>query len=164
MDPMGPTGGVMPEDMGGPLGYRTLHMPLAIDRVRFVGERVAAVIAESEAQARDAADLIAIDYDVLPAVVMAEDAVKEDAPLVYEKATNNTSFTLRLGNGDETEAAISRAHHVTKLHLHNNRLPEDCGPRVEQHERQYDVRPHLRVGRLLNHRHERAVQGPGDVQ
>ena len=121
-DGMGPTGGVMPEDMGGPPGHRTMHMPLAIDRVRFVGERVAVVIAETEAQARDAADLISIDYDSLPAVVMAEDAVKDGAPLVYDEAANNTSFTLRLGNGDDAEAAIARAHHVTRLHLHNNRL------------------------------------------
>lgn len=121
-DGMGPTGGVMPEDMGGPPGYRTMHMPMAIDRVRFVGERVAVVIAESEAQARDAADLIVIDYAELPAIVMAEDAVKDGAPLVYDEAANNTSFTLRLGNADETEAAFARAHHVTKLHLHNNRL------------------------------------------
>lgn len=121
-DGMGPTGGVMPEDMGGPPGHRTFHMPLAIDRVRFVGERVAVVIAESEAQARDAADLIDIDYADLPAVVMAEDAVKDGAPLVYDEAANNTSFTLRLGNGDEVDSAFANAHHITKLHLHNNRL------------------------------------------
>ena len=46
-DEMGPTGGVMPEDMGGPPGYRTSHMPLAVERVRFVGERVAVIIAEN---------------------------------------------------------------------------------------------------------------------
>jgi len=121
-DGMGPTGGVMPEDMGGPPGHRTMHMPLAVDRVRFVGERVAVVIAETEAQARDAADLISVEYAELPAVIMSEDAVKDGAPLVYDEAANNVSFTLRMGNGDEVEAAFARAHHVTNLHLHNNRL------------------------------------------
>lgn len=121
-DGMGPTGGVMPEDMGGPPGHRTAHMPLAVDRVRFVGERVAVVIAESEAQARDAADLIEIDYTELPATVMAVDAVKDGAPLVYEEAENNVSFTLRLGNGDAADEAIKNAHHVTRIKLHNNRL------------------------------------------
>ena len=121
-DGMGPTGGVMPEDMGGPPGYRTLHMPMAADRVRFVGERVAVVIAESEDQARDAADLISIDYSELPAVVMAEDAVKDGSSLVYDEAENNISFTLRLGNSDATESAFKNAHHITKLSLHNNRI------------------------------------------
>jgi carbon-monoxide dehydrogenase large subunit len=121
-DGMGPTGGVMPEDMGGPLGHRTMHMPLAVDRVRFVGERVAVVIAESEDQARDATDHVIIEYAELPAVVMATDAVRDGAPLVHDEAENNISFTLRLGNGDETDAAIKGAHHVTRIKLHNNRL------------------------------------------
>ena len=59
----------MPEDMGGPKGYRTKRPPLAQDRVRYVGERVAVVIAATEAQARDAAELVAIEYEVLPAAV-----------------------------------------------------------------------------------------------
>jgi carbon-monoxide dehydrogenase large subunit len=52
---------MMPEDMGGPKGYRTKRWPLARDRVRYVGERVAVVIAATEAQARDAAELIVVD-------------------------------------------------------------------------------------------------------
>src|SRR5713226_2680614 len=57
---------VMPEDMGGPKGHRTQRPSLAIDRVRYVGERVAVVIAASEDQARDATELIEVDYEVLP--------------------------------------------------------------------------------------------------
>src|SRR5260370_884249 len=71
---------VMPEDMGGPKGYRTKRPPLAIDRVRYVGERVAVVIAASEALARAAAALIAIDYDGRPAVVRAHSALPPAAP------------------------------------------------------------------------------------
>ncbi len=122
-DGMGPAmPEMMPEDMGGPKGYRTQQMPLAVDRVRYVGERVAVVIAESEAQARDAADLVSIDYSPLPAVVRAVDAVADGAPQIYDEAANNTSFTLRMGDADAAEAAIAGAHHVTRVSIYNNRL------------------------------------------
>src|SRR6267143_1517046 len=101
----------MAEHMGGPKGYRTKRPPLAIDRVRYVGERVAVVIAATEAQARDAAELVSVDYDVLPAVVNAEDAMRPGAPLVHDGAANNTSFTMRMGNADAADAAFARAHH-----------------------------------------------------
>jgi aerobic carbon-monoxide dehydrogenase large subunit len=113
---------VMAEDMGGPKGHRTKRPPLAIDRVRHVGERVAVVIAATEAIARDAAELVSVDYEMLPAVVRAEDAVRPGAPLVHEGAANNTSFTMRMGNADAVEAAFARAHHIAKLSLYNNRL------------------------------------------
>src|SRR5439155_11369599 len=60
---------VMAEDMGGPKGFRTKRPPLATERVRYVGERVAVVIAATEALARDAVELVFVDYDVLPAVL-----------------------------------------------------------------------------------------------
>src|SRR5713101_6042277 len=100
---------VMPEDMGGPKGYRTKRPPLAIDRVRYVGERVAVVIAATEALARDAAELVSVDYEVLPAVVRTEDAIRPGAPLVHAGAANNTSFTMRMGNAEAVEAAFARA-------------------------------------------------------
>ncbi len=112
----------MPEDMGGPAGFRTKRPPLARDRVRYVGERVAVVIAGTEALARDAAELIAVDYETLPAVVRAEDAMRSGAPLVHDGAANNTSFTMQLGNAAAVEAGFTRAHHVTRLSLYNNRL------------------------------------------
>src|SRR5438552_1980473 len=111
---------VMAEDMGGPKGFRTKRPPLAQGRVRYVGERVAVVVAATEAQARDAAELIAVDYDVLPAVVHAEDAVRPGAPLVHDGAANNISFTMRMGNAEAVDAAFARAHHVTRLSLYNN--------------------------------------------
>ena len=113
---------VMAEDMGGPTGYRTKRPPLGEDRVRYVGERVAVVVAATEAQARDAAELVSVDYEMLPAVVRAEDAIRPGAPLVHEGAANNTSFTMRMGNADAVDAAFARAHHVTRLSLYNNRL------------------------------------------
>jgi carbon-monoxide dehydrogenase large subunit len=113
---------VMAEDMGGPPGYRTKRPPLAIDRVRHVGERVAVVIAETEALARDAAELVSVDYEILPAVVRAEDAVHSGAPLVHDGAAANISFTMNMGNPGAVDAAFARAHHVTTLSLTNNRL------------------------------------------
>src|SRR6516165_12154687 len=113
---------VMAEDMGGPAGFRTKRPPLAQGRVRYVGERVAVVTAATEAQARDAAELVSVDYEVLPAVVRAEDAVRPGAALVHDGGANNTSFTMRVGNAEAVNAAFARAHHVTKLSLTNNRL------------------------------------------
>jgi aerobic carbon-monoxide dehydrogenase large subunit len=113
---------VMAEDMGGPAGLRTRRPPLAQGRVRYVGERVAVVIAATEAQARDAAELVSVDYEVLASVVRAEDAVRVGAPLVHDGAANNTSFTMRIGNAEAVDTAFARAHNVTKLALTNNRL------------------------------------------
>jgi carbon-monoxide dehydrogenase large subunit len=113
---------VMAEDMGGPTGHRTKRPPLARGRVRYVGERVAVVIAATEALARDAAELVSVDYEILPAVVHAEEAVRPDAPLLHDGAGNNTSFTMRMGDEGAAEAAFARAHHVTRLSLYNNRL------------------------------------------
>ena len=113
---------VMAEDMGGPKGFRTRRPPLAQGRVRYVGERVAVVIAETEALARDAAELVSVDYEVLPAVVRAEDSVRPGAPLIHQGAAENTSFTMRMGNADAADTAFARAHHITRLSLYNNRL------------------------------------------
>ena len=112
----------MPEDMGGPPGFRTTRDIMVRKRVRHVGERVAMVVAETEAQAIEAAELIAIEYDTLPAVIRATDAVKDGAPQLYDEAPNNTSFTLRFGDEAATNAAFEAAHHVTTISLHNNRL------------------------------------------
>jgi aerobic carbon-monoxide dehydrogenase large subunit len=112
----------MPEDMGGPKGYRTKRPPLAIDRVRQVGERVAVAIADSEALARDALERVAVDYAILPAVVDAADAVKPGAPLVWEDCPGNVSFTLVMGNAEAAAAAFAKAAHVTRLSLRNQRI------------------------------------------
>src|ERR1700730_11737894 len=113
---------VMAEDMGGPKAFRTKRPPLAQGRVRYVGERVAVVIAETEPLARDAAELVSVDYEVLPAVVRAEDSVRPGAPLIHQGAAENTSFTMRVGNADAADTAFARAHHITRLSLYNNRL------------------------------------------
>jgi carbon-monoxide dehydrogenase large subunit len=112
----------MPEDMGGPKGYRTSRPLLVKDRVRCVGDRVAYVVAETAAQARQAAELVEVDYEPLPAVVDVEDAVKPGAPLLYEEWKSNVCCGVMFGNKDATDAAFARAKHVVSLRLESNRL------------------------------------------
>src|SRR5260221_5044586 len=112
----------MPEDMGGPKDFRTVRALLAAGKVRHVGDRVAFVVAETLEQARSAAELIEIDYQVLPAVVSVEDAVKPGAPAVWDDNPGNIAFPLMMGNKDATDAAFAKAKHVVSLRLENNRL------------------------------------------
>ncbi len=102
--------------------HRTQRPPLAIGRVRYVGERVAVVIAASEETARDAAELVSVDYQELPAVVRAEDAVKPGAPLVHDSVPGNLSVTIAMGNAAAVDPAFARAAHVARLSLANNRI------------------------------------------
>ena len=78
----GMTAHLMPEDFGAPKGHRTFQPLLVADKVRCVGDRVAFVVAETLAQARDAAELVEVEYEPLKAVVNIEDAAKEGAPKV----------------------------------------------------------------------------------
>jgi carbon-monoxide dehydrogenase large subunit len=121
-DKLGPLAPPMPEDMGGPKGFRSPLNILAVGKVRAVGERVAFVIAETQVQARNAAELIEFDYEPLPAVITSEDAVKSGAPAVWDEAPNNISFTLMMGNKDATDAAFAAAKHVVTLKLNNSRI------------------------------------------
>src|SRR3984893_14246087 len=126
------TAHLMPEDFGAPKGHRTFQPVLTADKARFVGDRVAFVVAETLPQARDAAELIAVDYEPLPAVVDLEDAAKEGAPKVWEDCPQgNIGFRLMFGNKDATDAAFAQAKHVVKLRVENNRLsPVTMEPRV----------------------------------
>ena len=105
------------------------YPPLAQGKVRHVGERVAVVIAETPAQARDAAELVEVDYQPLPAVVNAAKAAKGTA--LHEIAPDNTCYVWALGDKSAVEAAFGRAAHVTKLDFVNNRLvPNAIEPRA----------------------------------
>jgi aerobic carbon-monoxide dehydrogenase large subunit len=126
------TAHLMPEDFGAPKGHRTFQPLLVSDKVRFVGDRIAFVVAESLTQARDAAELIAVDYEPLKAVVNIEDAAKPDAVKVWDDNPNgNNAFRLMFGNQEATDAAFAKAKHVVKLRVENNRLaPVSMEPRV----------------------------------
>jgi carbon-monoxide dehydrogenase large subunit len=97
------------------------HPVLALGKTRYVGDAVALVVAESIDQAKDAAEQIIVDYDVLPAVVNPVDALKPGAPLIHEQAPGNKCYTWALGDQAAVDAAFARAPHVTKLDIVNNR-------------------------------------------
>jgi aerobic carbon-monoxide dehydrogenase large subunit len=121
-DGIGPLVGPMPEDMGGPKGYRARRPLLAADKVRAVGDRVAFVVAESPRQAQDAAELLDVTYEMLPAVTAVEEAVKPGAPAVWDECPGNVSFTLAFGSKDAADAAFAKARHTVALRLESNRL------------------------------------------
>ncbi len=107
------------------------HPALAQGKVRYVGDHVAVVIAETLAQARDAAEMVAVDYEVLPAVVDMASARKAGAAAVHDEAPNNQFYDWELGDKAGTEAAFAKAKHVTKLDIVNNRLiPNAMEPRA----------------------------------
>jgi carbon-monoxide dehydrogenase large subunit len=112
----------MPQDTGGPTGYRTARPLLAEHIVRHVGDRVAFCVAETLVQARGAAELIEIDYETLPSVTSLGDAVAHGAPAVWEPAPGNVCFTLRMGDAAGAEKAFANAAHRVRLSLTNNRI------------------------------------------
>src|SRR5215212_1667714 len=106
------------------------HPVLTFDKVRYVGDQVAVVIADTLAQARDASEAVAVDYEVLPAVVGTRDA-QRSGTAVHEIAPDNTVYTWHLGNKEAVEQAFAKAKHVTKIDLTNNRLvPNAIEPRA----------------------------------
>lgn len=107
------------------------HFPLARDRVRYVGDPVAVVIAETREQARDAAELVMVDYDELPAVTTTTRALSPGAAAVHDEAPDNVCFDWHIGDAAAVDAAFANAAHVARLELVNNRLvPNAMEPRA----------------------------------
>jgi len=106
---------------GSPL-LQTNRMPLVTDKVRFVGDPVAFVVAETLAQARDAAEAVAVDIDPLPSVTSAEEAAKPGAPQLYDHIPNNVALDYHFGDTEAIDAAFAGAAHVTKLDIVNTRV------------------------------------------
>jgi carbon-monoxide dehydrogenase large subunit len=94
---------------------------LATGRVRHVGEPIAAVIAGTLSQARDAVELIELDIDPLPTVTDVEEAIRPGAPRLHAEAPNNVALDFQMGDAAATKAAFARADHVTRIRLVNNR-------------------------------------------
>ena len=104
--------------------------PLATDKVRYVGDPVAVVLAESLYAATDARDAIDIDYEPLPSVTDPEAAIAPDAPLLYEQFGSNIAFRQQTGGGD-IEAAFQQADSVVRLRVVNQRVaPSSMEPRA----------------------------------
>jgi aerobic carbon-monoxide dehydrogenase large subunit len=107
------------------------HPILAQGKVRYVGDHVALVVAETQSQARDAAELVDVDYETLKAVVDATKARAKGAPALHEIAPDNTCYVWALGDKAAVDAAFAKAAHVTKLEFVNNRLvPNAIEPRA----------------------------------
>jgi carbon-monoxide dehydrogenase large subunit len=95
---------------------------LALRRVRYVGEPVALVVAETVQQAQDAAELIGVDYDDRPVVASADAAVAPGAPLVHDEAPGNLCFDYEYGDPDATDAAFAAAAQIVRLDLRSDRV------------------------------------------
>jgi aerobic carbon-monoxide dehydrogenase large subunit len=107
------------------------HPALAQGKVRYVGDHVAVVIADTYAQAREATEKISVDYRELPAAVDTATAANPGQPQIHDAAPNNTVFNWHVGDKASTDAAFAGAAHVTKLDLVNNRLiPNAMEPRA----------------------------------
>jgi aerobic carbon-monoxide dehydrogenase large subunit len=99
-----------------------IRYPLAIDKVRFVGDPVAVVVAASLAEARDAADVVRLDIEALPAVTKPREGARLDAPRVFDDVPGNTCFNYYYGEFDRTAQAFDKAAHVTRLRFISHRV------------------------------------------
>lgn len=106
---------------GSPL-LQTNRQPLATDKVRFVGDPVAFVVADTLAQARHAAEAVELDIEPLPAVTDPEEATKPGAPQLYDHIPNNVALDYHYGDMEKVNAAFTSAAHVTKVDIENTRV------------------------------------------
>jgi aerobic carbon-monoxide dehydrogenase large subunit len=106
---------------GSPIRY-TPRPALAADKVRFVGDPIVCVVAETVAQAKDAAEAVSIDIEPLKPVLNPADAVKPGAPLVFDDVPNNTALDYHYGDSAKVAEAFARAKHVTRLETSNQRM------------------------------------------
>ncbi|MCC0029760.1 MAG: xanthine dehydrogenase family protein molybdopterin-binding subunit [Brucellaceae bacterium] len=105
--------------------------PIAEDTVRYVGDAVAMVIADTRNQARDAADAIEVSYKELKVVTDPVKAMEKGAPQLHPEAPGNLIYDWEIGDGKAADAAIKKAAHVTRMEIHNNRLiPNAMEPRA----------------------------------
>jgi carbon-monoxide dehydrogenase large subunit len=101
---------------------RPLRRAFSDDKVRFVGDPLACIVAETLMQAKDAAEAVTVEIDPLPAVTLASEAAKPGAPQLYDDVPNNVSLDYHYGDGAKVAEAFARAAHVTTLSLRNTRL------------------------------------------
>lgn len=97
------------------------YRPLALEKVRYAGDPVAVVVADDPYRARDAAELVEVEYERLPAVVSPEEAARQGAPQLYDEVPGNVAFRWSMSSGD-VDSAFSSAEVVVRQRLLNNRL------------------------------------------
>ncbi len=151
----------MPEDVGGPKAHRTVQPVLAHDLVRYVGQPVAFVVAETLAQAKDAAELIEVEYEPLPAVTSIAQAKAPGAPVVWAEAPGNVIYTLQMGDKAQTDAAFEAAAHIERLSVVNNRVSANAmEPRASIGLYEPETRRHtLYMSSQGPHRTKQAIAG-----
>ncbi|WP_454289206.1 xanthine dehydrogenase family protein molybdopterin-binding subunit [Rhizobium arsenicireducens] len=132
--------------------------PLAVDTVRYVGDAVAIVVADTYGEACDAAEAVVVDYDELPVVTEAVTALEPGAPQIHPEAPGNLIFDWEIGDSAAADRAIASAAHVTEIEIHNNRLsPNPMEPRAtlgiydsaEDHYTCYTTSQNPHVARLV---------------
>ena len=127
-------------------GFIAAQPWLARGFVRFVGEAVAFVVAETLEQAKDAAELIEVEYETLPAIVSTEQAILPGARAVWEKCPDNIAFYQEWGNKAAVDAAIAKADHVVRHRMVINRItantmePRGCLAEFDTHDDRYVIR------------------------
>ncbi|WP_181700356.1 xanthine dehydrogenase family protein molybdopterin-binding subunit [Chthonobacter albigriseus] len=134
------------------------HPAIAFDKVRHVGDQVAVVIAETKNQARDAAELVEVEYEVLPAIIDLAGATAPGAPQVHAEAPNNLIYDWEIGDKAATDAALASAARIVTMDIVNNRLsPNPMEPRsaigsydeAEEHFTLYNTTQNPHVARLV---------------
>ncbi|MDI7923604.1 xanthine dehydrogenase family protein molybdopterin-binding subunit [Ferirhizobium litorale] len=132
--------------------------PLAHEKVRYVGDAVAIVVADSLGEARDAAEAVEVEYEELDVVTVAVDAIKPGAPQIHAESADNLIFDWEIGDSAAVDQAIASAAHVTEIEIHNNRLsPNPMEPRAtlgiydtgEDHYTCYTTSQNPHVARLV---------------
>ncbi len=125
-----PCGWLITDTAGQPM-KEPPHPILAFGKVRYVGDHVAMVVADTLENAKNAAELVDVDYEPLAAVVDVRDAMKSGAPALHEAAPDNHCYKWAIGDKGQVDAAFNGAAHVTKIDLVNNRLaPNPMEPRA----------------------------------
>jgi aerobic carbon-monoxide dehydrogenase large subunit len=129
---------------------------LATGRVRFVGEPVAAVIAETRAAAREAAEAVLVEYSDLPAVATPSAALRDGAPQVWDIAPGNVGYLWRGGQAEPTEAALRGSAHVTKLDFVVSRVTANC---MEPRNAYADIGSDGRLTVTASHQNPHSLRG-----
>ena len=117
------------------------HLLLPHDKARHVGEAVAMVVAETQAQAFDAAEAVTIEYEELPCVIHSEDAMKPGTPAVWDQVRDNILVDARFGNATETDRILANAPHVVSMAFHIDRVtgaPMEPRVTVAKYDRDHD--------------------------
>ena len=112
----------VPPMAGTPPLYAPPRTILQTERVRFVGDQVVAIIAETRAEAQDASELVEIEYEILPAITDTARALDADAPVIWEERGSNLCVHWSNGRQAETDAAFAKAHTIARVELVQNRV------------------------------------------